>query len=181
MIAPNCFLLHILLNVRQMSFIVKWSALAFSSLSQKQYVDQVSLSYSNLTRFIKSHEVHLRSRLYRTLSSLPCYVSVVTRQMSPFSLHSRLPFPENHLGGLQLQPYVHNCIATIREGHRTHRFMVFYKRHCHLLANQCLVNMVQGDATTIQGDVIIMRLGSKASYVNLRTGDSKRTDWLMRR
>ena len=28
---------------------------------------------------------------------------------------------------------------------------------------------------------IIMRMGSKASYVNLRTGDAKRTDWLMQR
>ena len=102
--------------------------------------------------------------------------------MCPFSLHSRLPFPENHLGELQLQPYVHNCIVTIREGRRTHRFMVFFKRHCRLLANQCLMTMVQGDAAivTIQGDVIIMRMGSKASYVNMRTGDAKRTDWLMR-
>ena len=41
--------------------------------------------------------------------------------------------------------------------------------------------MIQGAATTIQGDIIIMRMGSKASYVNLRTGDAKRTDWLMRR
>lgn len=101
--------------------------------------------------------------------------------MCPFSLHTRLPFPENHLGELQLQPYVHNCAVTIREGRRTHRFMVFFKRHCRLLANQCLMTMVQDDATTIQGDVIIMRMGSKASYVNLRTGDAKRTDWLMRR
>jgi hypothetical protein len=130
---------------------------------------------------IKSHETRLRSRLYPSASSSPCHVSVVTRQACPSSVHIRLPFPENHLGELQLQPYIHNCAATIHEGRRTHRFMVFYKRHCRLQANRCLMTMVQGDATTIQGDVVIMRLGTKASYVNMRSGDAKRTDWLVRR
>ena len=139
------------------------------------------LNYLTWQSSIKSHEARLRSCLYPAVSSSPCYVSVVTWQMCPFSIHTRLPFPENHLGELQLQPYVHNCAVTIREGHRTHCFMVFFKRHCCLLANQCLMTMVQGDTTTIQGNVIIMRMGSKASYVNLRTGDAKRTDWLMRR
>jgi hypothetical protein len=71
-------------------------------------------------------------------------------------------------------------MVTIREGRRQHHFMVFFKRHCRLLENRCLKTMVQGDVTTIQGDIIIMRMGSKASYVNLRTGDAKRTDWLVR-
>ena len=128
----------------------------------------------------KSHETRLRSRLYPSTSSSPCHVSVVARQRCPSSVHTRLPFPENHLGELQLQPYIHNCAITIHEGRRIHRFMVFYKRHCRLQANQCLSTMVQG-ATTIQGDVIVMRMGSKATYVNLRSGDAKRTDWLMRR
>ena len=115
------------------------------------------------------------------VSSSPCYVSVVTRQICPFSVHSRLPFPENHLGQVQLQPYIHNCMVTLREGCHKHHFMLFFKRHCRLLENRCLKTMIQGAATTIQGDIIIMRMGSKASYVNLCTGDAKRTDWLMRR
>ena len=145
-------------------------------------MSKLSKAYPNLTLYssIKSHEVRLRSRLYPAVSSSPCYVSVVTRQMCPFSVHSQLPIPENHFGQLQLQPYIHNCMVTIWEGHCQHHFMVFFKRHCCLLENQCLKTMVQGDATTIQGNVIIMRMGSKASYVNLRTGDTKRTDWLMR-
>jgi len=98
----------------------------------------------------------------------------------PSSVHTRLPFLKNYLGELQLQPYIHNCAATIQEGRRTHRFMIFYKRHCRLQANQCLSTMVQGP-TNIQGDVIIMRVESKATYVNLRSGDAKRSDWLMRR
>jgi hypothetical protein len=129
---------------------------------------------------IKSHEARLRSRLYPSASSSPCHVSVVARQTCPSSVHTRLPFPENYLGKLQLQPYIHNCAATIHEGRHTHRFMIFYKRHCRLQANQCLSTMVQGP-TNIQGDVIIMRVGSKATYVNLRSGDAKRSDWLMRR
>ena len=130
---------------------------------------------------MKSHEACLRSRLYPSASSLPCHVSVVARQTCPYSVQTQLPFPENHLSELQLQPYVHNCAVTIQEGRHTHCFMVFFKRHCRLQPNQCLTTMVQGDATTIRGDVLIMRMGSKASYVNLRTGDAKRTDWLMRR
>ena len=106
---------------------------------------------------------------------------MVARQACPSSVHTRLPFPENNLGDLQLQPYIHNCAVTIYEGRRTHRYMVFYKRHCRLQANRCLTTMVQDAATTIRGDVIVMRLGSKATHVNLRSGDAKRTDWLMRR
>ena len=128
---------------------------------------------------IKSHEARLRSRLYPSASSSPCRVSVITRQACP-SVYTRLPFPENHLGELQLQPYVHNCAVTIQEGRHLHRFMVFYKRHCRLQANRCLTTTVQGDATTIRGDVIIMRLGTKATYVNMRSGDAKRSDWLVR-
>lgn len=140
------------------------------------YLDKRTEFFSN-----KSHETRLRSRLYPSASSSPCYVSVVSRQTCPSSVHTRLPFPENHLGELQLQPYIHNCAVTIHEGRRAHCFMVFYKRHCCLQANRCLTTMVQDATTTIRGDVIVMRLGSKASYVNLRSGDAKRTDWLMRR
>jgi hypothetical protein len=124
-----------------------------------------------LLRFFFSQsrtEARLRSRLYPSASSSPCYVSVVTWQTCPSSVHTRLPFPENHLGELQLQPYVHNCA-------------VFFKRHCHLQPNWCLTTMVQCNTTTIQGNVIIVCLGSKALYVNMHSGDAKRTDWLMRR
>ena len=98
---------------------------------------------------IKSYEARLRSRLYPSASSSPCQVSVITRQICPSSVYTRHPFPENHLGELQLQPYVHNCAVIIP-----------IQASLPVTDKSMFSSMVQGNATTIQGDVIIMRLGS---------------------
>jgi hypothetical protein len=82
---------------------------------------KLSIYLNRQTEFLsnKSYETRLRSRLYPSASSSLCYVSLVAWQICP-SVHTRLPLPENHLGELQIQPYIHNCAVTIHEGRRVH-------------------------------------------------------------
>jgi hypothetical protein len=59
--------------------------------------------------------------------------------------------------------------------------MVFFKRHVLLRKNKCLSTLVRGVAPICKGDVLVMRLGSLAAYVNMRDRDTILADWLVRR
>ncbi|KAI1782364.1 hypothetical protein LXA43DRAFT_906008 [Ganoderma leucocontextum] len=43
------------------------------------------------------------------------------------------------VGNTPLQPYVHDCVVTIIDGPRTHRYVVFFKRH-HALPSNALIS-----------------------------------------
>ena len=102
-------------------------------------------------------------------------------QINRHAHHTRSPFPENHLAEFATQPYIHNCLVTVHESVHEYRFMVFFKRHVLLRKNKCLPTLLQGSVSILQGDVLVMRLGSVAAYVNMRDRDTILADWLMRR
>ena len=58
--------------------------------------------------------------------------------------------------------------------------MVFFKRHCHIHPNNSL-RKLRGGRPILKGDVIVMRIGSTSSYVNMRDRDTILADWFMQR
>ena len=90
------------------------------------------------------------------------------------------PFPENHIDENTIQPYVHNCVVTIYENKNLYRYMAFFKRHDHLRPNNSLYKL-RGGRSILKGDVIVMRVGSTSSYVNMRDRDTILADWFMQR
>jgi hypothetical protein len=58
--------------------------------------------------------------------------------------------------------------------------MVFFKRHRLLPPNICLQNLNHGFAD-IRSDVVVIRVGVTAAYVNMRGRDTVMADWMMRR
>jgi len=59
--------------------------------------------------------------------------------------------------------------------------MIFFKRHVLLKKSCCLRTLLRGRHAILKGDAIIMRIGSLASYVNMRERDTILADWLMKR
>lgn len=103
------------------------------------------------------------------------------RQINLSARHARSPFPENHFGESSIQPYIHNCLVTVYEGIHEYRFMVFFKRHVLLRKNGCLSMLLQGPVSHLKGDVVVMRVGSFAAYVNMRDRDTILADWLIKK
>ena len=56
----------------------------------------------------------------------------------------------------------------------------FFKRHRHIRPNNTLYKLT-GGRPNLKGDVIVMRIGSSSSYVNMRDRDTILTDWFMQR
>ncbi|KAF9470788.1 hypothetical protein BDN70DRAFT_648252 [Pholiota conissans] len=139
-----------------------------------------------IPRTSSSVEIDLRSRLYpaeplSTSTRLhPRQINVATRQPNSRAVNQRYPFPENHIGGSSTQPWVHNCLVTVREGRNTYQYMVFFKRHCLLKSNQTLSALV-GKPSRLCSDAVVMRIGVKAAYVNMRDRDTILADWLMKK
>lgn len=123
-------------------------------------------------------EVELRSRLYSTSEFKPRQVLVTSRQDHIFFPCVRYPYAENYMQNSQIQPYIHNCVVTVHEGINTYRFMVFFKNHQHLPRNSCFVAL---RCSNLRGDVLVMRIGARFSYVNMRERDTILVDWFMRR
>ncbi|KAF8957896.1 hypothetical protein BDZ97DRAFT_1924155 [Flammula alnicola] len=126
-----------------------------------------------------SIEANLRARLYPASSRRPRQILVNTRQPSAQRSMKRYPFAENHLGESVLQPWVHNCVVTVQEGRHTYRYMIFFKRHRLFGPSQCLQTLSNGQPSFLRSDVVVMRIGTTASYVNMRGRDSVLADWLM--
>ncbi|KAG1867696.1 hypothetical protein F4604DRAFT_1584968, partial [Suillus subluteus] len=80
----------------------------------------------------------LRCRLYSTSWTRPRQVTMLMW----FSGHSRtaqrFPVPESLFEEATMQPYVHNCFVTVREGRHIYQFCIFFKWHLHLRANVLL-------------------------------------------
>ena len=105
---------------------------------------------------------------------------VSTRRSSIRERKELYPFPENHIDENTIQPYIHNCIITVHERQNSYQYMVFFKRHCHLRPNNSL-HKLRGRRPILNGDVIVMRIGSTSSYVNMRDRDTILADWFMQR
>ena len=102
---------------------------------------------------------------------------VGTRRSSIQERKKIYPFPENHIDKNAIQPYVHNCIVTIYENKILYRYMTFYD---HLRPNNSLYKL-RGGRSILKGDVIVMRVGSTSSYVNMCNRDTILADWFMQR
>jgi hypothetical protein len=59
--------------------------------------------------------------------------------------------------------------------------MVFWKRHKHFPANECLDNMIAPRDSVIKSDVIIMKVGTKARYTSLGGVSRVMADWVAKR
>ena len=59
--------------------------------------------------------------------------------------------------------------------------MVFFKRHVLLKKNKCLSMLLRSPASLLKGDALVMRMGSIATYVNMRDRDTILADWLIKK
>lgn len=133
----------------------------------------------------QSVESRIRSRWYPanppTLNKRPRQIGVVVRQPNPGSPKDRYVFAEGHLGHARLQPYVHDCKATVREGPHIYKYRVFFKRHCRLPLSVCLTTLLGNQGPPVlRSDVVVVRLGEEDAPVNMRDRDSIVADWLVK-
>ncbi len=77
------------------------------------------------------------------------------------------------------QRQVLQCRVIAREGDKLHTYTIFYKRHPRFTGNSSLNALVFPQAATILSDVVVMRMGRWARYVNMREGDSSRVNRVM--
>jgi hypothetical protein len=132
--------------------------------------DLLKLKYS------QTYEVKLRGRLYPVLRARPYLVPISTR-CSPVPKQERYPFAESVLTSSVLQPYVHDIKVTIDErGHR-YCYRVFFKRHCRLLKSLSLFNL--DNDSDFCGDAVVMRVGCRGNFVNMRERDTTMADYLI--
>lgn len=97
----------------------------------------------------------------------------------------RYPFAENYLDG-PFQQHVHNCQVVGRDGGEEKNFMFFFKRHHKFTRNGSLNALVHpsGNAgvasnVVVFSDVVVMRVGRKGQFINMRGGDARFADLLM--
>lgn len=118
--------------------------------------------------------LHIISRLYASDIGQPKFVPVPTQETPT----TRFPLLENHLMGLPIQPFIHDCLVFVRDGRRSHKFRIFCKNHCSLPINSTIESL--GNARW-HGDIIVMRVGQKGSVVNMRgSADAKLSDFLVK-
>jgi hypothetical protein len=80
---------------------------------------------------------------------------------------------------MALIPHVHNCNVRIIAGPRIHVFRVFFKRHLHLPANEC-VAFVAPQLPCVRGDIVVMRVAVDGEgVVNLRKNDGVLVDAML--
>ena len=123
--------------------------------------------------------MYLRSRLYSSLRRKPVLIKVPTRCTRPARQGGpRFPFVESVLSAGRVQPYVHDCIVTVWETGKRHRFRVFFKRHRNLPANRSLPAGIE-----FHGNIVIMRVGAldQFSVVNMRERDTVLSDYMVKR
>ncbi|KAG1723375.1 hypothetical protein EDD22DRAFT_962006 [Suillus occidentalis] len=121
-------------------------------------------------------ELHLRCRLYSASGSKPRQANMLTRCSNRSRSAQRFPVVEGLLNYAAVQPYVHNCFVTLREGRHTYQFCVFFKRHRHLGVNPLLSSVEH----IFRGDAVVMRIGVGGdSVVNMRGRDNALADFVM--
>jgi hypothetical protein len=117
---------------------------------------------------------HLRGRLY-SVSGLPRPVAIPTCISSVNN--DCYPLVEAVLDYPRLQPYVHDCVVTVLRGRRQITFAIFFKHHVRLPRNPYVS---RGRPSLINGDLVVMRKGTRAPYVNFRGRDCVISDWVVR-
>ena len=123
--------------------------------------------------------VDLQSCLYSTNELKPRWVLVTSHQDDRLFPGIHYPYAKNFMSHSQTQPYVHNCIIIVHKGIHAYKFMVLFKNHLYLPHNNCLAGFSQ--YSHIHGDVLVMQIGVRLNYVNMREQDNLLADWFMKR
>lgn len=129
--------------------------------------------------------MRLRSRFYPASGVKARPVLIAARKGDSSHKGLRYPFAENYLEG-PFQQHVHNCQVVGKDGGEEKTFMVFFKRHHKFTQNGSLNALVHPSGTAvitskvaIFSDVVVMRVGSKGQYINMRGDDAHIADLLM--
>ena len=131
------------------------------------HVSTIQLSYDVSHHRRQTMNRNLRSRLYSSSDTKARPVDVTTRCAGQL----RFPFVESVVGNTPLQSYVHDCVVTVIDGRQSHRYVVFFKRHCALPSNGLISRLCC--PFTFRGDIVVMRIGSRHGHVvNMRPGDA---------
>lgn len=126
--------------------------------------------------------MRIRARLYSSTKARLAQVAVPTRcAFAPREAGPCFPYAESILGDAKIQPYIHDCMVTIREGTSTYRFRVFFKRHCRLRKNRSFPS-VRG-TIPVCSDILVMRVAAinTSSVVNMRDRDTILADYIIPR
>ncbi|KAF9442855.1 hypothetical protein P691DRAFT_788892 [Macrolepiota fuliginosa MF-IS2] len=91
------------------------------------------------------------------------------------------PVVEGIFADRNAQPWIHDCIVTVIDHKKAHHFLVSVKNHADLPVNQSLPKSTNG--IKWRGDIVILRCGiiDPETFVNMRKGDDKLTDFLVSR
>lgn len=82
------------------------------------------------------------------------------------------------------QQHVHNCRVVVVDGAEEKVFMVFYKRHRSFGTNSSITALFHPSTVTsvgIRSDVVVMRMGAKGQFINMRNKDGRVADSMMAR
>lgn len=91
----------------------------------------------------------------------------------------RFPMLESYFIGLQIQPFIHDCLLVVHDRRYSHRFRIFCKNHRSLPINPVVEQL--GNKLW-RGDIIVMRVGKNGSVVNMRGhADAKLSDFLVKK
>jgi len=111
----------------------------------------------------------LRARLY-PISGVPHPIEIPTRINT--STLDRYPLIEGFLDHPTIQPYVHNRVATVLQGRHRINYAIFFKNHVSLPLNHCFAQ----NESCLRGDLVVMRVGAQAQFINFRGRDASLAD-----
>ncbi|KAL4255932.1 hypothetical protein AB1N83_014448 [Pleurotus pulmonarius] len=140
-------------------------------------MSSLSSLHTSCLRWLQAHEMKLRCRFYASHGSKPIFTSLGARCDCG---GSRYAYLESLLDDAALQPYVHDCLLTVKERNRLHRFRIFFKRHTLLPLNGAVQSL---GTAAFKGDVVIARVAvrDEVSLVNMRARDGILADFAMRK
>lgn len=82
------------------------------------------------------------------------------------------------------QQHVHNCRVVVIDGEEEKIFTVFFKRHRSFGINNSITALFHPSTVTsvgVRSDVVVMRMGAKGQFINMRNGDGRVADSMMAR
>lgn len=121
----------------------------------------------------QSVDVELRCRFYGAVDQRPKL------------LHLRQPKNQYHFSQTITDgPNIamHNCLVSVVDGQHTYQYQVFFRRNARLQKNQAILTLLKGvrRPTKIRGNIIVMRIGTRSSLVNMRERDTILADWVIK-
>lgn len=91
----------------------------------------------------------------------------------------RFPMVEEAMSGIQIQPYVHDVIVTVRHGRHICCFNIFVKNHRLLPFNQTILALIPGRQWN--GDILALKVGkSVPGVVNMSQYDALLADFAVK-